>query len=71
MQTRRLDTHAQLQKPHDREWVETVLAFLRGFVQDGMNGDMFVRGDRDADSRTYVKGLMEDIKQDSEAIENG
>ncbi|KIJ54451.1 hypothetical protein M422DRAFT_774766 [Sphaerobolus stellatus SS14] len=69
MQARRLDTHARLGKPHDREWVETVLAFLKVFVKESMEADIGLG--RPEDVRDYVKGLIEDMKKDSEAIEDG
>ncbi|KAF8507495.1 trafficking protein particle complex subunit 10 [Gautieria morchelliformis] len=61
MQARRLDTHLHLGKPHSREWIDTVLAFLKGFVEEGMHDGMGLLGR--GDMRAYVTGLIEEVRR--------
>jgi trafficking protein particle complex subunit 10 len=69
MQARRLDTHARLGNPHTREWIETVLAFLKAFVEESTHTDMELLGKSDA--RTYVAGLIEELRQDTSELDRG
>lgn len=69
MQARRLDTHAQLGKPHDREWIETVLAFFKGLVTEGMDAEMALMGRHNV--KEYLEGLLEDIRKDASEIDDG
>jgi hypothetical protein len=66
---RRLDTHTHLDKPHNREWVETVLAFLKGFVEEGLHGELELLGKGDVSE--YVARLMEEVKEGSSELEGG
>lgn len=69
MQTRRLDTHSRLGKPHNREWVETVFAFLTGFVEENMHGDMELLETNDM--RAYVASLLEEVRQNASELDGG
>ncbi|KAF8578950.1 hypothetical protein K439DRAFT_1360730 [Ramaria rubella] len=63
MHGRRLDTHTHLGKPHDRDWVETALAFLKGFVEDRIHGEVGMPGETDVEE--YVARLLDQIRQDA------
>jgi trafficking protein particle complex subunit 10 len=69
MQARRLDTHMHLGKPHSREWVDTVLAFLKGFVEEGMHDGMQLLGR--GDMQEYVTGLIEEVRRGSSELDGG
>ena len=69
MQTRRLDIHAHLGTPHSREWVETVFAFLKGYVEEGMHYGMELLGK--SDTRGYVASLLDEVRRSPNELDGG
>ncbi|KAH7923870.1 hypothetical protein BV22DRAFT_1113164 [Leucogyrophana mollusca] len=54
MLSRAIDTHAGLDKPHDREWIHILLAFLKTYVNDTSQELLMPK----VDMRQYVTQLV-------------
>lgn len=59
MQTRRLDVHDKLETPRNQEWVDIVLSFLKGFVQDRMHEDLAFIGKENL--QEYTGNLLQTV----------
>ncbi|KAF8529300.1 trafficking protein particle complex subunit 10 [Hysterangium stoloniferum] len=68
MHARRLETHAQLGNPHNVEWVETALAFLKGIVEEEMSTDIMILGKDE--TREYISGLVKAIRDCTRQMDN-
>lgn len=69
MQSRRLDTHAELGNSHTREWIETVLAFLKAFVEQAAHVDMRLLGKGDVGA--YIADLIKEVRQIPSELDKG
>ncbi|KAH7915010.1 trafficking protein particle complex subunit 10 [Hygrophoropsis aurantiaca] len=54
MLSRAMDTHAKLDKPHDREWIHILLAFLKTYINDTTQEVLMP----EEDMRQYVTQLV-------------
>lgn len=67
MLSQALDTHSRLEKPKDREWLLTLLSFIKAYVQD--LGEALLM--HEEDKMTYVSGLVGEIKKSADALDSG
>ncbi|KIM80718.1 hypothetical protein PILCRDRAFT_821974 [Piloderma croceum F 1598] len=57
MLSRALDTHAELQRPNDREWIHILLSFLKAYVEE-LGKEMLMHED---DKKEYVSRLVDEL----------
>ncbi|GJJ15396.1 hypothetical protein Clacol_009672 [Clathrus columnatus] len=69
MQARRLDVHDKLGNPRNREWVDIVLSFFKGFVEDQMHVDLAIIGKESL--REYMDRLLQSVRQCVSEMEKG
>jgi len=67
MLSRALDTHAQLEKTQDAEWVHIVLSFLKAYVEH-YNAEMLMHN---VDKTEYVSKLVASLRVSVERLESG
>jgi hypothetical protein len=67
MLSRALDTHADLSNPKDGEWIHTLLAFLKAYIDNA--GEKWLMHN---DSRTeYISNLVGDLKEAAGKLDSG
>lgn len=66
MLSRAIDTHAVLKKPHDREWIHILLAFLKTYVNE-TTLESLVPHDIDE----YVARLVIALREAAENLDSG
>ncbi|KIJ16879.1 hypothetical protein PAXINDRAFT_162498 [Paxillus involutus ATCC 200175] len=59
MLSRAIDTHADLGRPHDREWIHLLLAFLKTYVNE-MNIELIIS---EEDIKAYVTRLVVALRE--------
>lgn len=64
---RALQTHKQLQKPQDTEWLHMVLSFLKAYVEH-QDDEMLIQ---EVDKVEYVSRLVDSLRKTVEGLENG
>lgn len=67
MLSRAIDTHADLNRPRDREWIHILLAFLKAFVDD-LGQELLMHDD---DKLTYVTKMVADLRAAAEELDAG
>ena len=67
MLSRALDTHADLRKPKDKEWIQILLSFLNSYV-DGVGMRLLTHEDEKV---TYVSSLVEELKSAAQGLKSG
>lgn len=67
MLSRAIDTHAELERPQDREWIHILLSFLKAFVES--LGDELLM--HEADKSIYVSRLVTEMHTAAEALDAG
>lgn len=67
MLSRAIDTHAALKKPHDREWIHILLAFLKTYVND--RSTVLVMSD--GNIKEYITGLVVALREAAEKLDSG
>lgn len=66
MLSRAIDTHAELQRPHDREWIHIILAFLKAYTNET---DLKCLVSHDIDE--YVARLVAALREAAETLDSG
>ena len=67
MLSRAIDTHAELQKPKDREWIHTLLSFLRAYVES-LDDKLLMH---ETDKSVYVSRLVTEMHTAAETLDTG
>lgn len=67
MLSRAIDTHAALEKPHDREWIHILLAFLKTYVND-RSTELVMSGQ---DIVEYIAGLVSALREAAGKLDSG
>lgn len=62
-----LDTHAELDKSKDREWIHILLSFLKTYV-DTLGLDLLMH---EEDSAEYISRLVQALRDSATALESG
>jgi len=64
---RALQTHNQLEKPQDTEWLHMVLSFLKAYVEH-QNDEILIQ---EVDKVKYVSELVDSLRKSLEGLESG
>ena len=64
---RALQTHSQLKKPQDTEWLHRVLSFLKAYVEH-QNDEILVQ---EVDKIGYISKLVDSLRKSAESLETG
>jgi hypothetical protein len=64
---RALETHRQLEKPRDTEWLHVVLSFLKAYVEH-QNDEILIQ---EMDKVGYVSKLVNSLRKSVESLESG
>ena len=67
MLSRAIDTHAELQKPKNREWIHILLSFLKAYVES--LGDKLLI--HEADKSVYVSRLVTEMHTAAKTLDAG
>jgi hypothetical protein len=67
MLSRALDTHAQLQKPKDREWIHILISFLKAYVEE-LGKELLMHAD---DKKEYVSQLVKELHIAAKELDAG
>lgn len=67
MLSQAIDTHAQLNKPKDREWIHILLSYLKTYI-DELGNEMLMHED---DKAAYVGQLIAEMRSAAEGLESG
>lgn len=62
-----LQTHSELEKPQDTEWLHMVLSFLKAYVEH-QNDEMLIQ---EVDKVGYVSKLINSLRKSVECLDNG
>lgn len=62
-----VDTHAQLKKPKDREWIHILLSYLKTYVEE-LGNELLMHED---DKAAYVGRLIDEMRSAAEGLETG
>ncbi|KIJ69219.1 hypothetical protein HYDPIDRAFT_80628 [Hydnomerulius pinastri MD-312] len=65
MLSRAIDTHAELQKPHDRDWIHILLAFLKTYVNESSTELIMSK----EDIKEYVSRLAIALRDAAEKLD--
>ncbi|KAH7889469.1 trafficking protein particle complex subunit 10 [Phlebopus sp. FC_14] len=66
MLSRAIDTHAQLQRPRDREWIHILLAYLKTYVND-TSSDLLMSQE---DLKEYATKLVNVLREGTERLDS-
>ena len=67
MLSRALDTHADLQRPKDREWIHVLLAFLKAYVEE-LGKELLMHED---DKKEYISRLVGELHTAAIELDTG
>jgi trafficking protein particle complex subunit 10 len=67
MLSRAIDTHAELQRPKDREWIHILLAFLKAYVEE-LGKELLLHED---DKKAYVSQLVGELHTAASKLDTG
>ena len=67
MLSRALDTHADLQRPKDREWIHVLLAFLKAYVEE-LGKELLMHED---DKKEYISQLVGELHTAAIELDTG
>lgn len=67
MLSRALDTHSDMQKPKDTEWIHILLSFLKTYIENS-GSELLMH---EEDKTTYVATLVNDMGRVASELEAG
>ena len=67
MLSRAIDTHAELQRPKDREWIHILISFLKAYVEE-LGKELLMLED---DKKVYVSRLVDELHTAASELDAG